>query len=263
VTLNTLGGTAMMVSLRKTAALLCLLAASLVVEIVSPVPEAEAQQSCGTNVNTQVGFSTNNYQGSQPMRYDGVSARITDRPGYILCTTDTNGGTNFITTWDMVFSNSGNGYAQSGTMYRYGYAGCVKRWAEQNVSQGQQDYYAGGCSAENETHTYWQQIYNLGTSYAVRSNIDGTVLAQSPGNPYNYWQLPFQIALDAESYYPIEAIPGRNATRQDYDGIQVQRFTDDVFVGACGNINLGQFNNNPGRWNVTAPNCDHTQTWNN
>jgi hypothetical protein len=76
--------------------------------------------------NSQVAYSTNNYFGGpEPATYEGASAMITDRGGYVLCTTDTNGGTNFSTTWTMVFGS--NGYAQSGTMYRWGYGSCVKR----------------------------------------------------------------------------------------------------------------------------------------
>ncbi len=233
-------------------------------QAATPIPQALATVNCGTLVNTQVGFSTNNWHGApQPSLYEGVSANLTDRFGYVLCDSDTRAGYNFVTTWDMIFSNDGTGYAQSGTMYRYGYNACVKRWAEQSFSGVFADYYIGGCSNQGEAHDYWQQAIISGGSYVIRSNIDSTIIHQSTQNPFTYWTSPFQVGLDAESYYAINSIPGRDASREDYDGIQVQLLSNDSFVGSCGNVYLGQFNQNPTKWNVTAQTCSHTQTWDN
>lgn len=250
--------------IRILAMLTSVIGLALPMSIVGSLAQSAATVNCGTFVNTQVGFSTNNWHGApQPSTYEGVSANLTDRFGYVLCDSDTRGGFNFVTTRDMVFSNDGTGYAQSGTMYRYGYNGCVKRWAEQSFSGVFNDYYIGGCSGQNETHDYWQQMVFSNGSYVVRSNIDSTIIHQSTQNPFAYWTRPLQVGLDAESYYAINSIPGRNASREDYDGIQVQLFSNDGFVGSCGNIYLGQFDQNPTKWNVTAPSCSHTQTWDN
>ncbi len=103
---------------------------------------------------------------------------ITDRGGYILCTTNTNGGMNFSTSWTIVFGTSG-GYAQSGTMYRWGYGSCVKGWAEQATSSGFADYYIGGCSNVGEHHRYWQQALYVNGNWVERSNLDTTIIRQS------------------------------------------------------------------------------------
>ena len=66
--------------------------------VVSNAP-ALATVDCGSFANAQVGFSTNMWHGaSQPTFYEGVSANLTDRFGYVLCDSDTNPGTNFVTT---------------------------------------------------------------------------------------------------------------------------------------------------------------------
>jgi hypothetical protein len=195
-------------SRRLTIVALFLLAQAVVIAF----PQAANAEGCGTNQNLQAGYSTNNWSGAEPLTYEGASAVILDRGGYVLCTTDTNGGTNFSTTWTMVFGNTG-GWAQSGTMYRWGYGSCVKRWAEQmqtpNGAWG--DYYIGGCSNVGESHRYWQQSLFVGSNWVMRSNIDTTIIHQSGWSPFANWATPFQVAYSAETWYAQSHIPALRA----------------------------------------------------
>lgn len=233
----------------------------LVVAGLGALPQPAWAEACGTQQNLQTGWSTNHWTGGpEPMTYEGVSAVILDRGGYVLCTTDTNGGVNFSTTWTMVFGSSG-GYAQSGTMYRWGYGTCVKRWAEQNWGSGWADYYIGGCSNPGESHKYWQQALWTGSAWVERSNIDSTVIHQSSFSPFATWSTPFHVAFSAETYYAQSHIAGTATAKQDYSSMQVQSFANDGWYGSCGNANLGSYNYNPTRWGVDAPACNHVRTW--
>lgn len=108
-------------------AILATLALTIPAVVFMPTLAAAAPKSnCGTSQNQQTGYSTLYWTGSQPRQYEGASATITDRSGYVLCTSDPNPGTNFITVWPMVFAHQPSaGYAQSGNMYRFGYNTCV------------------------------------------------------------------------------------------------------------------------------------------
>lgn len=226
-------------------------------------PQVASAEGCGTNQNLQTGFSTNNWPGGpEPLTYEGASAVILDRGGYVLCTSDTNGGTNFSTTWTMVFGNTG-GYVQSGTMYRFGFGSCVKRWAEQRQTPtgAFADFYIGGCSNVGESHRYWQQAIFTGGAWVLRSNIDTTIIHQSNWSPFANWQTPFQVAYSAETYYAQSHIPGFPTAPQDWSSMQVQRFDNDSFVDSCNNVFLGSYNQNPGRWSNDAPNCNHIRSW--
>jgi len=43
--------------------------------------------------------------------------------------------------------------------------------------------------------------------------------------------------------------------------MQVQRYVDDSWVGTCNNQFLGAHNEQSNQWGLTAPNCDHIQSW--
>jgi hypothetical protein len=248
---------------RKRSRHLTILALFLLVQAaIVAFPQVASAEGCGTNQNLQAGYSTNFWTGGpEPLSYEGASAVILDRGGYVLCTTDTNGGTNFSTSWTMVFGNTG-GWAQSGTMYRWGFGSCVKRWAEQRQTPtgAWGDYYVGGCSNVGESHRYWQQSL-FTTSWVMRSNIDTTIIHQSGWSPFANWQAPFQVAYSAETYYAQSHIPGFSSAPQDWSSMQVQRFDNDTFVDTCSNVFLGKFNQNSGRWGNDAPHCDHIRSW--
>jgi hypothetical protein len=236
----------------------------LVQAAIVAFPQVASAEGCGAYQNLQTGFASNFWPGGpEPTSYEGASAVITDRGGYVLCTTDTNGQTNFSTSWTMIFGNSG-GYAQSGTLYSWGDGSCVKRWAEQkqtpNGAWG--DYYVGGCSNVGESHRYWQQTV-LTSDWKLRSNIDVTIIHESSWNPFVNWQYPFQVAYSAETDYAQSHIPGTSSAPQDWSSMQVQRLDDDSWVGTCGNVFLGKYNQNPGRWGNDGPNCDHSRSWTN
>lgn len=98
----------------------------------------------------------------------------------------------------------------------------VRRWAEQDDGSGSfMDWYLGGCSAQNETHRYWQQALFTGAQWVVRSNIDTIIIHQSLFNPFANWAQPFQVAYSAESYYAINHLPGSSSVPEDYSSMRV------------------------------------------
>jgi len=218
-------------------------------------------EGCGTHQNLQVGWRSNG-GAAQAHEYEGSSVSMIDRGGYVLCTTDTNPGGNFSTAWVMIFG--GNGLAQAGTMYRWGYGSCVKRWAEQSPPGGvNQDFEIGGCSVPNESHRYWNQAIYVNSAWRMRSNIDTTIIHQSSFSPFA-WTSPLHVAYDSETYYAQSHVPGTAANRQDYNALQVQlNDASNAFVTSCNYVHLYAVNQNPQRWGVTAPSCSHTQTWQN
>jgi hypothetical protein len=238
-----------------------ILVACLAAGMVIALPEAASAEACGSFSNRQVGWGTWAWTGGpQPYQYEGVSARITDEGGYVLCTTDQSGA-NFSTSWTMVFSNNSTGWAQSGTMYRYGYGSCVKRWSEQSANgTSWVDTEIAGCSIVGETHRYWQQTLFVNGAWRVRSNIDNTVIRQSTFSPFSSWVQPFHVSFSSETYYAESHVPGTVSFKQDYSDMQVQK-TNDLWYDSCTNVYLGRFNSNPARWSNDAPACNHVRSW--
>src|SRR5262245_55675886 len=69
------------------------------------------------------------------------------------------------------------GWAQSGTMYRWGYGSCVKRWAQQSATGSNwNDYYLSGCSTVGESHRYWQELVFSNGAWRVRSRMDASLI---------------------------------------------------------------------------------------
>lgn len=226
--------------------------------LVISAPSAAAA-SCSPAQNLQVGYSTVYWPHAQSMRYEGAMASILDRGGYVLCTTDPSPGVNFSTSWVMI--QGGNGYAQSGTMYRWGYGTCVKRWAEQAAPGGGfQDFYVGGCSNVGETHRYWEQSYYTGSAWVIRSNIDTTVIRQSTFSPYS-WSGTLNVTFFSETYHEESNVPGSASSRQDWSLMQVQNYANDGWYTTCSNANMGVGNSNATSWGVGAPGCNHIQSW--
>ncbi|TWP32065.1 hypothetical protein [Leekyejoonella antrihumi] len=243
---------------RSIAALTSVLLIAALSLVAAPRAAAEA---CDARNNLQTGWASNFWNGTEPRSYEGVSAVILDRGGYVLCSTDTNGGWNFSTTWTMIVSNNLNGYAQSGTMYRFGYGTCVKRWAEQNSGSSWADYYISGCSNVGESHKYWQSPYYTGSAWTMRSNIDTTLIHQSTFDPFAVWTRPFYVQYSAETYHSESHIPGTSTAKQDFSSMLIQDFYNNGWYGSCSNVYLGSYNGNPSRWGVDAPACNHVRMW--
>lgn len=221
------------------------------------LPPSAFAATCDTSTNLQVAWAS--FSSSQPTSYEGVKAILTDRNGYSLCTTDT-GINNFTTVWTMI--NGSNGYAQSGTMFRWSYGYCVKRWAEQTTSSGGfVETFTGGCSIPGEGHYYWQQTVPYGSGWHVRSNIDQTTIAETPYNPFTVWHTPFRVTFSSETYYSVNTIPGTVSTPEDFNGLEVQQLSDDQWLGACGHVNLSLSNYRPTLWGSDAPSCSHVRSW--
>lgn len=230
---------------------------------IPTLPSPSYAESCGSLANRQAGWGTAFYAGGQPRRWEGAKVSLIDEGGYVLCTSD-NGPNNFSTSWSMIYGGNG-GYAQSGTRYEYSDNGCVRRWAEQrqSASTGFVDVFLPyGCSAFGETHDYWQQSIYINGGWRIRSNIDTTIIIQSPWSPFS-WTGNYQVAFSSETYYQETHIPGAPATKQAFTNLQVQDRVNDSWYNTCGNANLGLFNNVPSGWGVDSLSCNYTRSWTN
>jgi len=180
--------------------------------------------SCSSPGNWQVGFYSNFWQGSQPIPVEGASANLTDRGGYVLCTTDSNPNSNNVSSWTMVLANDGKGWAQSGAIYRFGYGNCVRRWAEQANNDSWLDYYINGCSNVGETHRYWQQIVFWGTTSGAsaaistpRSFTSRTSILLQPGRLLTMFSSPPR-SITSRATFPERQPPGRTSTACRFSG---------------------------------------------
>jgi len=238
------------------------LIALLVFGMVSSVGGTTAEASyytCDTPAaNHQAGFSTNNWVGStQPYLYEGVSATMSIEFGN-LCSTDTNGGVNFSTAWNMVFGSSG-GYVQSGTMLRASTSTCWQFWSEQDPGNGTfTDWYLG-CAAQHSTHKVWQQTVLINDAWRLRSNIDSTIVHQSNFSPFSNWNAPFHVAFSGETYHTSSDVPGYAAAPTAHSNMQVQLLSNNTWVGTCGNVYLGRYLSP--RYSADAPACDYVRVW--
>lgn len=89
----------------------------------------------------------------------------------------------------------------------------------------------------------------LNGSWHLRSNIDSTVIAQTPWSPFAWCVRPFEVAFLAETKYAQTTIPGRPTAKQAWS------------YGTCGSANLAQINDNPGRWGSDSVSCSHVRAW--
>jgi hypothetical protein len=226
--------------------------------LVFPGAANAYSSQCGTFLNRQAGWATNQNLPRQPRMYEGVGANMRVEYGNI-CQSDTRPGFNFSTAWDMVFSNGTPGYAQSGIMLRYGYA-CWLWWAEQeDRTHPFTDWYQG-CATQGTTHDVWQQMLLVNGSWVVRSNVDLTVIRESSFNPIGEWSTPYQIGFSGETYYGGESdVPGYTPAPTDFSGMQIQDFNNDGWYPSCGNLILGPYVSP--RYTTVALNCDHVQIW--
>jgi hypothetical protein len=197
---------------------------------------------------------------------EGVSTSMTYEQGNI-CTTDTGSG-NDITSWSMVYSRDRNGWAQSGLLYRYGWA-CWRHWSEQSQTgvSGSEYFIPNTCVGNGEVHQVWQQIVptgcTKGTNCKMRSNIDTTVLMESSWDPFANWAQPFSVGWAGEAHHNYSDIPGYNQPgyppKLDYSSLQFQQKSNDSFLSVCGA--LGLVSVTASRYAEDQPACDHVRTW--
>lgn len=243
---------------RRAAAIGSLFLAFSLIQIVAP-PAAVAA-ACGINSNYHVGYSHN---GASPIQLEGVSAYIRDRGGYTLCTTDSNGGTNFSNSWTMVVSANFSGWAQSGTMYRWGYGSCVKRWAEQASSASNWfDCYLGGCSTVGDVRRYKQELGFWNGLWRVRSYMDSTLIRESNFDVISAWAEPYGVQFVAETTYTASNVAGNPSSKQGYEIMQVQKWSDNTWVSTCGFTSLFG-GTESSRYNFDRPACNNVRTWTN
>jgi hypothetical protein len=190
---------------------------------------------------------------------EGASASITDAGGYVLCTGDSSGSNNS-SSWTMVSANDGNGWAQSGTIYRWGYGSCVKHWAQQNAGGSTVNYYAGGCSAVGDTNSYWQQLVFTSGGWRVQSNMNSTIIAQSSFNPISSWALPFSVSFEGETIYEASNVPGTSSSKQNFTNMQVQLWSDNSWVSTCNNTSLLGAREST-RYDFDRPWCNNVRMW--
>lgn len=197
---------------------------------------------------------------TQATALEGVRANISNPGGYALCSGDSS-DYNFATSWTMVVDRDLNGYAQSGYMYRAGYAGCLKQWAQQKIGADFHDYYYGGCVPIGETHSFWQQIIQVNSStYHIRSNVDNHIIHESALNPFDYWPRPLGAQFEQETTYPQSSISGSFSNKQVFSATEIQRYSDNVFVTTTNNTALAgssSFSN----WHFDAPASNQFRSW--
>lgn len=227
--------------------------------LAGPTPDAVAAGTCASRSNYFDGYNTEGR--TQATALEGVRADISNPGGYSLCAGDSSQN-NFATSWTMVVDKNLAGYAQSGYMYRAGYAGCVKLWAEQNIGGGFADYYLGGCVPVGDTHSAWQQIVApSGGQYRIRSNVDTTIIRESTVNPFTEWPLPWGAQFEQETTYPQTSISGRVTSKQVFSRTEIQRYSDNVFVTTTNNTGLTGGSSFPTTWKFDAPASNQFRSW--
>lgn len=233
-------------------------------QLISPTT-ALAAGACGVQGSYQIGFaSVPGYP--QPYAYRGAMATITDAGGYRLCT-GVGYPYNFAVAWVMLFSNDGNGYAQSGTVYNSAQSpDCVRIFSEQQLNQATgfgSDVLYGGCVAPGSINTFWVQSLMLGGQLRVRSNV-GTVPIQTSYFSPDLWHTPLQIAYNTEAAFPETNVPGTAADPEDYADLKVQ-LSDLSYQGACYHVQLYNSVGPSGSasYHSAKFSCSETETWGN
>lgn len=226
--------------------------------LLSPGIASASYNTCDTPAQNHFeGYVTNLASGSQPTNPEGVGGEMLVEFGNI-CQTDTNSGTNFSTTWDMIVSNDLKSYAQSGIMLRYGYS-CWEWWAEQSLNGSFSDWYSGACATQGTTHHVWQQLVYISGSYYIRSNVDSTIIHQSSFDPIADWPKPFYAQFVGETTHDNSDVPGYTSTPTDFSSMEIQSFANDQWYDTCNNADFGLTQAN--RYSADAPSCDHVRIW--
>ena len=230
-----------------------------------PVVRAQVT-SCGATTNNQIGWSTKPHTGAEPHRYEGVSAQITARSAS-LCGSDHNPGINFSTAWTMIFG--ANGFAQSGTMFRYGDS-CPRLWAEQTPPNSSfTDYYVGPglgkCATVNASYTFWQQSLFVSGYYHIRSNVGGTIKHQGDFSSAEIEDgARLEVAFNGETYHAVSNVPGSPSAPVSNSQMTVQYYSDDAFHDTCGGVLLSHVHQgDTSRYGLDAPYCNYIDYWTN
>lgn len=236
--------------------LLALLSALVLLGASVLAPPTAYAEACGMFASSlQAAWGTAGWAGTQPRTFEGSKVRLLDRGGYAPCSESS---TTTISTWASIYGTGG--YAQAGTFYINAFSGCVHRWAEQAWAGTYQDYFIEGCSLPGETHDYWNQSVYTNDRH-MRSNIDLTVIHESTWNQFGQWGGTWQVAFSSEAKNYTSHIPGSSIAPQDFGTLEVQDRVNDQWYGTCNNAFMGWVNDNPTRWGLDAPACNHTRSW--
>lgn len=161
--------------------------------------------------------------------YEGTSTVLTAATAPICDTGSQDPNTNFDYTWVMIHQNNSapggttSGYAQMG-FYR-GWGSCNYFTAEydrdvNDVYHRFIDPHGNGCLQDGGQNQYWVQYING----ALRMNVDVTIMAVTPWNPYTYWNLnygPWHTEFDSETKYLGSDVP-----TTAFNAMEVQQFND-------------------------------------
>lgn len=242
-------------------------AALLGATVIFPSGVAYAED-CTAAHDLQIGYSTVSWNGPQPHEFEGASANLTSRNGFVLCTKDPNPGVNFSTAYVMLQGTGG--WAQSGIKYQWGggptSAGsgdCPRYFAEdQQTGSMWQAWYHAGCAPQNgSVHNIAVQTVIISGVDHLRENWDTIIIHQSTFGPQNLG-FPLGVTFNGETEHYESHVPGTSAAPEDYSSMHVQLYSNNSSVDTCGNAFLQQ-GANPPRWGVTDLNCDHIRYWTN
>jgi hypothetical protein len=229
------------------------------------------------------GFSSGFWNGPpQPEPNEGVSALLTDAPGYDLCSPTPQipppEGDNSVSQWVMVQGNNqAHAYVQAGTVYYYGgsspqgqISDCVHRFVEMDNNNGFVDNYSAGCSqpgTTNQADCQWVLASNRFYCSIYDTNSGDYASMWSPWAPTT-WAWPYWISANAEVHFWQDTVAGRSTSKYAYGGlgqgaaVEVQSAVDGSWYDACGHVYLG-VDNTPGLQGVgvQAFTCDRLATW--
>lgn len=229
---------------------------------ISPAHASLAQ--CETGPHRFAGFASQYWTGSQPHTYEGAAAYLTYEYGNLCSMGDDNPHNNISTTFTMVASADGHGWAQSGMELRTGES-CWHHWAEQEQDTSYYQPYDrdGSCVGQGEVHHLVQQAVLDGGFWRIISTIDASNFIESSFSPFTTWAKPFSVSFVGETGHDASDVPGYNQPgyppRSDFNNMQVQDYYNNYWYTTCGYVNLGAHADY--RYATDALNCDHIRVW--
>jgi hypothetical protein len=236
------------------------LAAALSLYVLTPQTAQAANPDCGAGGATEPHY-VNGFTKSLDSTYLswGVSADITVRSTN-LCTSITD-YTNIVWAWTMITAHNLNGWAQTGTLRRYGAR--THHWWQWTACNGcflhegihYQDL------TDGEVHQYWTGYIGSGcpnSNSCLALRTDTTTWNKTDFDPNGTWPGPWLTQYFGETVYYGSDVPGRPTGKQNFNDMKSQSSPTTWESQRCGMVVIDHI---PERWTQETYGCPSRATW--
>jgi hypothetical protein len=208
----------------------------LAIPIFVSIPPASAAV-CGTTAHNFAGTS------DTPQTNYYAQAQITTQPTTLCGAADS-----VSLAWVMIADNAGNGWTQSGYIWRQGITGSyLFAQYSKNGSAWYTAYYASAPS----TALYYE-LYDFNGA-AMDLVAHGYQLLTTPWDPVVEWSAPWLPEWEGETVYPGDDVPGTQASPTYFSSLGIKTTRSGSIVSPSGLSLHASYSNYGAAWGTSVP----------